>query len=230
MDGFFAAKKQKDQEVFKNVISGLSNLYFKHVLPLEKAYKFHEFHSAPLERADFDATPMVLLVGQYSTGKTTFIRFLLGEDFPGMRIGPEPTTDKFIAIMHGESSTIIPGNALAVDPSKQFRPLSSFGNNFLNRFQCSAMPNKVLESLSLIDTPGILSGEKQRVGRGYDLTGVIEWFSHHVDRIILLFDAHKLDISDEFRNIIDAIKVGFEIYIHSHICNELNRLLAADVN
>ncbi|VDO11819.1 unnamed protein product [Rodentolepis nana] len=206
MDGLFSSKKQKDQLVYKTVIDGLRNLYFKHLLPLESAYKFHEFHSPALEQADFESTPMVLLVGQYSTGKTTFIRYLIGEDFPGMRIGPEPTTDKFIAIMHGEQSSIIPGNALVVDPKKQFRPLSSFGNNFLNRFQCSLLNNKVLEGISLVDTPGILSGEKQRLGRGYDLTGVIEWFAHHVDRIILLFDAHKLDISDEFKSVIEAIK------------------------
>lgn len=207
MDGLFSSKKQKEQQVYKTVIDGLRNLYFKYLLPLETAYKFHEFHSPALEQADFESTPMVLLVGQYSTGKTTFIRYLLGEDFPGMRIGPEPTTDKFISIMHGEQSSIIPGNALVVDPKKQFRPLSSFGNNFLNRFQCSLLNNKVLEGISLVDTPGILSGEKQRLGRGYDLTGVIEWFAHHVDRIILLFDAHKLDISDEFKSVIEAIKV-----------------------
>lgn len=39
---------------------------------------------------------MILLVGQYSTGKTTFIRHLLERDFPGIRIGPEPTTGKYI--------------------------------------------------------------------------------------------------------------------------------------
>ena len=35
---------------------------------------------------------------KYSTGKTTFIKYLLESDFPGMRIGPEPTTDCFIII------------------------------------------------------------------------------------------------------------------------------------
>lgn len=49
-------------------------------------------------------------------------------------------------------------------------------------------------------------GEKQRIDRGYDFAGVLEWFAERVDRIILLFDAHKLDISDEFRRAIEAIK------------------------
>ena len=60
--------------------------------------RFHDFHSPPLDEADFDAKPMILLVGQYSTGKTTFIKYLLEQEFPGMRIGPEPTTDCFIII------------------------------------------------------------------------------------------------------------------------------------
>ena len=99
---------------------------------------------------------MVMLVGQYSTGKTTFIRYLLEQDFPGIRIGPEPTTDRFIAVMHSDSDGVIPGNALVVDPKKQFRPLSKFGNAFLNRFQCSGTNSQVLKGISIVDTPGIL--------------------------------------------------------------------------
>lgn len=60
-------------------------------------------------------------------------RYLLEQDFPGMRIGPEPTTDSFIAVMHGQVEGIVPGNALVVDPKKPFRKLNAFGNAFLNR-------------------------------------------------------------------------------------------------
>ncbi|ODM97610.1 EH domain-containing protein 1 [Orchesella cincta] len=198
--------KKKNTEVFENVVTGLRSIYKNKLLPLESAYHFHDFHSPALDDPDFDAKPMIMLVGQYSTGKTTFIRYLLERDFPGIRIGPEPTTDSFIAVMHGDKDGIIPGNALVVDPKKQFRPLSKFGNAFLNRFQCSMLDSQVLKGISIVDTPGILSGEKQRVDRGYDFTGVLEWFAERVDRIILLFDAHKLDISDEFKRSIEALK------------------------
>lgn len=60
-------------------------------------------------------------------------RYLLEEDFPGSRVGPEPTTDSFTALMHGEVEGVIPGNALTVDAKKPFRHLDPFGNAFLNR-------------------------------------------------------------------------------------------------
>ncbi|CAK8671212.1 unnamed protein product [Clavelina lepadiformis] len=207
-------EKEREPEIFENVSLGLKNLYKSRLKPLEEAYKFHNFHSPALHNADFDSKPMILLIGQYSTGKTTFIRYLLEKDFPGMRIGPEPTTDCFIAIMAGAKDKasgvvnegIVPGNAAVVDDTKPFRALSSFGNAFLSRFLCSHMENEVLNSISIIDTPGILSGEKQRVNRGYDFAKVLTWLAERVDRIILLFDAHKLDISDEFHEALDAVK------------------------
>jgi hypothetical protein len=88
---------KKHADMHDSVATGLQNVYKQKLLPLEKEYQFHDFHSPALDDPDFHAKPMVMLVGQYSTGKTTFIRYLLEQDFPGIRIGPEPTTDRCVS-------------------------------------------------------------------------------------------------------------------------------------
>ena len=148
---------------------------------------------------------MVLLLGQYSVGKTSFIEYLLERKFPGQRIGPEPTTDMFTAVMYGEEEMIIPGNALTIQKDKPFHALSSLGTNFLSRFTGSICQAPLLERISLIDSPGVLSGEKQR-SRSYEFTDVVQYFTEKCDLILLLFDAHKLDISDEFKAAIETLR------------------------
>ena len=58
------------------LIKKLKEVYCHQILPLEKHYHFDKFHSPPMSDADFEANPMILLVGQYSTGKSSFIRWI----------------------------------------------------------------------------------------------------------------------------------------------------------
>ena len=199
------------------LVDSLKRLYRAAVKPLEIQFRFGEFSPAgpPLSDAYFDAAPMVLLVGQYSVGKTSFIRTAIGNrDFPGQRIGPEPTTDKFTIVTRGcQGDRSIPGNALAVQADKPFTTLQRFGGAFLNKLECAEVDvdaekekHNLLTGVTFVDTPGVLSGEKQRIGRAYDYPAVVEWFAERCDRILLFFDAHKLDISDEFQSAISALR------------------------
>ncbi|GFP90194.1 eh domain-containing protein 1 [Phtheirospermum japonicum] len=208
--GLFSTKsKQKNYtslSAVTSVVDGLKILYNEKLKPLEATYRFNDFVSPFLTSSDFDAKPMVMLLGQYSTGKTTFIKHLLQCNYPGAHIGPEPTTDRFIAVMSGPDERSIPGNTVAVQANLPFTGLSTFGGSFLSKFECSQMPHPLLEHLTLVDTPGVLSGEKQRTQRSYDFTGVISWFAAKCDLILLLFDPHKLDISDEFKRVISSLR------------------------
>mmetsp|Transcript_13261 Transcript_13261/g.27062 ORF Transcript_13261/g.27062 Transcript_13261/m.27062 type:complete len:567 (+) Transcript_13261:86-1786(+) len=190
----------------KRVIEGLKSLYKDGLLPTEKLYSYHTFFSPPMTDAEFDSKPQVLMIGQYSTGKTSFIKYLIGRDFPGQRIGPEPTTDRFVCVMNGPDERVVPGNALSVSPDLPYHGLQQFGVSFLNKLEGAQIPCPVLRNISIVDTPGILSGEKQRLQRGYDFVKVCGWFAERADLILLLFDAHKLDISDEFRTVIESLK------------------------
>ena len=65
--------------------------------------------------------------------QTTFIKSLLGRDYPGSHIGPEPTTDRFVVVYHGMEERRVPGNTLAVQKDLPYQGLSSFGTGFLSR-------------------------------------------------------------------------------------------------
>uniref|UniRef100_A0A452FA70 EH domain-containing protein n=1 Tax=Capra hircus TaxID=9925 RepID=A0A452FA70_CAPHI len=101
------ARRKKEPELFQTVSEGLRQLYAQKLLPLEEHCRFHEFHSAALEDADFDNKPMVLLVGQYSTGKTTFIQHLMEPGLPGDTNPPHPLPSRvcFLSILEKYSET-----------------------------------------------------------------------------------------------------------------------------
>jgi polynucleotide 5'-kinase involved in rRNA processing len=71
------------------VVTNLKALYKNKVRPIEKATYFSKFHHSEILDSELQAKPIVLLVGQYSTGKTSFIKKLIGCDYPGIHIGPE---------------------------------------------------------------------------------------------------------------------------------------------
>jgi hypothetical protein len=145
-------------------LRSLNKEFILKILPLELSSRYGHFHSPPLSRADFVAPPMVLLLGQYryihsykkdlisctltnlnfdllsiciscSVGKTSFIKYLACRDFPGIRVGPEPTTDRFTPRLWGKSNKIIPGAALCSQSDQPFPGLSPYGNNFLSRLE-----------------------------------------------------------------------------------------------
>jgi EH domain-containing protein 1 len=188
------------------VVRSLKSLYKEKLLPIEKQYLFPKFNMPEILDAEISSKPNVLLIGQYSTGKTTFVKHLIGMDYPQMHIGPEPTTDRFIAVVYGPESKVIQGNALTSVNELPFSGLSVFGSNFLNKFSAAVVPAPILRDVNIIDTPGVLSGEKQRTARGYDFAKVSRWFAERSDLILLLFDCSKLDISDELKSVIEELQ------------------------
>ncbi|CDY29816.1 BnaC05g31740D [Brassica napus] len=185
---WFSSKSSKKISLSSvtSIIDGLKRLYIQKLKPLEVAYQFNDFVSPLLTNSDFDAKPMVMLLGAH--------------------IGPEPTTDRFVVVMSGPDERSIPGNTVAVQADMPFSGLTSFGTAFLSKFECSQMPHPLLEHITFVDTPGVLSGEKQRTQRAYEFTGVTSWFASKCDLILLLFDPHKLDVSDEFKRVISSLR------------------------
>lgn len=64
--------------------------------------------------------------------------------------------------MHGEKSRTIEGIVMAADSSRSFSPLERFGQGFLERLVGIEMPHKLLERVTIVDTPGIIENRKQQ--------------------------------------------------------------------
>lgn len=184
----------------------LWQIYEETVLPIERRSFFAHFHSPAITPEEFSSRPQVLLLGQYSTGKTSMVRWLTGTECPHFDVRPQPSTDKFMAVVHGEQERLIHGNAATCLPQLPYQGLAVFGASFLGSFQALALPSEILGELTFIDTPGVLAGCKQRIGRDYDFAAVCAWMAERADVVLLTFDAHKLDISDEFQEVMEVLR------------------------
>lgn len=80
------------------VVASLKTLYKTKIRPIEKFTYFSKFHHSEILDSELQAKPLVLLIGQYSTGKTSFIKKLLGCDYPGIHIGPEVMSQRTLII------------------------------------------------------------------------------------------------------------------------------------
>ncbi|KAH7843971.1 hypothetical protein Vadar_023001 [Vaccinium darrowii] len=115
-------------------------------------------------------------------------------------------SDSDLSYNNGPDERSIPGNTVAVQAEMPYSGLTTFGTAFLSKFERSQMPHLLLEHITFVDTTGNLSGGKQRTQRNYEFTGVLSWFAAKCDLILLLFDPHKLDISDEFKRVISSLR------------------------
>mmetsp|Transcript_3874 Transcript_3874/g.6054 ORF Transcript_3874/g.6054 Transcript_3874/m.6054 type:complete len:599 (-) Transcript_3874:244-2040(-) len=194
-----------EEEATARVGTEINRIYHSHLLPVEEVSRYHYFHEPEWTLDEITSKPHVMFLGQYSTGKTTFIEHLVGRSFPGQSIGPEPTTDKFTVLLDGPDDRIIPGQSLTVKSNLPYRGLEQFGSAFLERFEGAQFRSELLSKVTLIDTPGVLSGKKQKIDRHYDFAGVAGWFIERCDMIMLMFDTDKLDISDEFSSVIKKL-------------------------
>ncbi len=135
--------------------------------------------------------PLVLVIGNYSSGKSTFINEFVGEAI--QRTGQAPTDDSFTVITAPEPSwptEELPGTTLVNDERLPFTSLRRFGESFLAHFRLKAVDSPNLEELALVDTPGMLDSVTEK-DRGYDYLGVIKELARLADLIILMFDPHK---------------------------------------
>ncbi len=141
--------------------------------------------------------PLVLVVGNYSSGKSTLINEFLGADIQA--VGQAPTDDSFTIITYDEEAEDSQdvkiteerdGKFLLNDPDYPFEILKKHGQRFTSHFRLKKVNSPFLRNLALIDTPGMLDSITER-DRGYDYQDVIGDMAQLADLVLVLFDPHK---------------------------------------
>src|SRR5690606_26773267 len=160
--------------------------------PVALRYGYSE---VPLE-ANIKWRPQVLVLGNYSSGKSTLINELVGGNI--QTTGQAPTDDSFTIITYDESET--PGEVRVVeerdgkvllnDPEYPFEILKKHGQRFASHFRLKKVNSPFLKHLALIDTPGMLDSVSER-DRGYDYQELIGDLALIADLVRVLFDPHK---------------------------------------
>ncbi|XP_028998999.1 sarcalumenin-like [Betta splendens] len=213
---------------FSAAMKKLLNIYHTAIKPVEQAYKYNELRQHEVTDGEITSKPMVLFLGPWSVGKSSMINYLLGlhETPQELYTGAEPTTSEYTVIMHGEKVRTIEGIVMAADSSRAFSPLEKFGQGFLEKLVGIEMPHKLLERVTIVDTPGIIENRKQQE-RGYPYNDVCQWFIDRADLIFLVFDPTKLDVGGELEMLFTQMK-GRESQIRL-ILNKADSLSTQDL-
>lgn len=172
----------------KKLQAELQSQVHKHLLPL--------FNQYALDYANLESVmkwkPIVLIIGNYSSGKSTLINEIIGEKI--QRTGQAPTDDSFTIITADEEKREerpeIPGSTLVNDETLPFHHFKKFGDQFVSHFRLKRVANPLLENMAIIDTPGMLDAVTEK-DRGYDYLAVLGEFAKLADLIVLMFDPHK---------------------------------------
>lgn len=135
--------------------------------------------------------PMVLIIGNYSSGKSTLINELVGREV--QRTGQAPTDDSFTvitAVDPGEPEREVPGATLVNDQTLPFALFKGYGEQLVSHLRMKKIDSSVLEDFAVIDTPGMLDSVTEK-DRGYDYMGILGEFAKLSDLVVLMFDPHK---------------------------------------
>ncbi len=138
-------------------------------------------YHGPLIASQNTLFPFVLLLGNHSSGKSSFINYLLNRKV--QTTGVAPTDDSFTIIGPGEEDLDRNGPALIGDPDLGFSDLKAFGAALINHTQLKVRSNTSVTDFMIVDSPGMIDSpvNSLTVDRGYNFQAVCKWYAERAD-------------------------------------------------
>jgi hypothetical protein len=228
-----------EDEKWIKLMQKTSQLESKVLLPL------NERILGPLDRKHKEeklpSLPFVFLLGNHSSGKSTFINYLLQREVQST--GVAPTDDGFTIIAPGSEDIDQDGPALVGDPDLGFSGLRSYGPALVQRTQLKVRKG-INANFMLVDSPGMIDSPKSvhansyysvppslrsssgspasltyrgngdSSDRGYEFPEVVRWYAERADVILLFFDPDKPGTTGETLSILTSSLVGMDHKLH----------------
>ncbi|RLN37899.1 hypothetical protein BBJ28_00005235 [Nothophytophthora sp. Chile5] len=232
------AQQPVDDEKWIRLMQQTSRLETAVLLPL------NEKLLGPLDRKHREeklpSLPFVFLLGNHSSGKSTFINYLLQRDVQST--GVAPTDDGFTIIAPGHEDIDQDGPALVGDPDLGFSGLRVYGPALIQRTQLKVRKG-IQANYMLVDSPGMIDSPRslphhahfnygvgagvgsarpgqpqqssgQDSDRGYEFPEVVRWYAERADVILLFFDPDKPGTTGETLSILTRSLVGMDHKLH----------------
>ncbi|OQX61364.1 MAG: Dynamin family protein [Desulfococcus sp. 4484_241] len=181
------------ENYIRSLQAELLELVESRMTPVAVNYGYSE---SPLE-SKIKWRPLVLIIGNYSSGKSTLINDFLGADIQAT--GQAPTDDAFTVLACDESALgqkpvrvteQKDGKYLLANREFPFEGMKRHGQQFAAHFCMKKVNSPFLKNLAIIDTPGMLDSITER-DRGYNYQEVVGDLAHIADLVLVLFDPHK---------------------------------------
>jgi len=153
-------------------------------LTREKLMPLNQSVRGPLERRPDFRTPLpfVFVLGNHSSGKSSFINFVLQRKI--QEAGVAPTDDGFSIIAPGPEDAEMDGPTMVGGDDLGFTGLRSFGSVLVEHVKMKIRSKLALQEVILIDSPGMIDSPadsvnfnpaKEKKGdRGYGKWGGID--------------------------------------------------------
>lgn len=169
----------------REIIEEVNDFLSASVDPIQERFLFQGRPS----KATLNDTPMILMLGNHSSGKSSFINHFIGEDV--QLTGMAPTDEDFTILRYGPTEKERPGSSLVSNPELGYEGLNKFGPRFLSHLKTRIRPSERLKAVSLVDTPGMIDSADTQAHRGFDFQGAVRWFAERADLIMLFFDPER---------------------------------------
>lgn len=125
----------------------------------------------------------VMLMGNHSAGKSSFINWYIGEKI--QRTGVAIETQGFTIVTTGKKRETLSGNA-TVHLYPEFKPIMKIkGMTNYIQTEITSSKNRHSELVHFIDTPGLVDGDMKYP---FDVNEAILWTANMVDLILVFFD------------------------------------------